>query len=62
MNQPGNRVSAFDCDILRSAFIKSVIEKKIPEDEWRAEASLLISNFTDSDDIDPELLEWIVRK
>ena len=62
MDQPGNRVSAFDCDILRGAFTKSVIEKHIPEDKWRAEAALLISAFTDSDDIDPELLEWIVRK
>jgi hypothetical protein len=62
MDQPGNQVSAFDRDILRGAFMKSVIEKNIPEDQWRAEATLLISNFTDSDDIDPELLEWIVRK
>ena len=62
MDQPGYAVSAFDCDILRSAFIKSVIEGNIPEDKWRAEARLLISNFTDSDDIDPKLLEWIVRK
>jgi hypothetical protein len=55
-------VSAFDCDILRSAFRKSVIEGNIPEDEWRAIAELLISDFTGSDDIDSDLLEWIVRK
>ncbi|MER8750923.1 hypothetical protein NKH57_16800 [Mesorhizobium sp. M1050] len=55
-------VSAFDCDILRSAFIKCVIEENIPEDQWRALAANLISDFTDSDDIDPKLLEWIVRK
>lgn len=61
MDQPGNAVSAFDCDILRSAFIKSVIDGNIPEDKWRAEARLF-SNFTDSDDIDPKLLEWIVRQ
>lgn len=63
MDQPGNRVSSFDCDILRGAFIKSVIEKSLPEDKWRAEAALLIRDYTDSDvdDIDPKLLEWIVR-
>ncbi|MER9402704.1 hypothetical protein NKI36_01435 [Mesorhizobium caraganae] len=56
-------VSAFDCDILRGAFVKSVIEKSLPEDKWRAEAALLIRDYTDSDvdDIDPKLLEWIVR-
>ncbi|RWC28423.1 hypothetical protein [Mesorhizobium sp.] len=62
MSQPGNPVSAFDCDILRSAFIKCVIEKKIPEDKWRAEAALLIRDYMDTDDIEPGLLEWIVRK
>jgi hypothetical protein len=55
-------VSAFDCDILRSAFRKSVIEGKIPEDKWRAIAALLIRDFTDSDDVDSDLLEWIVGK
>ncbi|MGX8012829.1 hypothetical protein ACVDG8_029625 [Mesorhizobium sp. ORM8.1] len=61
MPQPG-ALSAFDCDILRSAFIKMVIEKNIPEHKWRAEAELLIRNYTDCDDIESDLLEWIVRK
>lgn len=56
------QVSVFDCDILRSAFIKTVIEENIPEDKWRSVAALLISDFTGSDDVDPDLLEWIVRK
>lgn len=55
-------ISAFDCEIVRGAFTKSVIEMNIPEDQWRSIASRLIGDFTDSDDIDPELLEWIVRK
>ena len=55
-------VSAFDCDVLRSAFKKSVIEENIPEDRWREHAVLLIRDFTGSDDVDPECLEWIVRK
>ena len=62
MDQPGIQVSAFDCETLRSAFIKSVIEQNIPEDQWREHAALLIADFTGSDDIDPDLLEWIVRK
>jgi hypothetical protein len=39
-----------------------VIEENIPEDKWRSVAALLISDFTGSDDVDPDLLEWIVRK
>ncbi|WP_287204055.1 hypothetical protein [Mesorhizobium sp.] len=31
--QSGAQVSVFDCDILRSAFIKTVIEENIPEDK-----------------------------
>ncbi|TIN23855.1 MAG: hypothetical protein E5Y31_17910 [Mesorhizobium sp.] len=62
MTQPDISVSAFDCDILRSAFIKSVIEDNIPEDKWRALAANLIRDLTDSDDIDSDLLDWIVRK
>ena len=62
MDQPGNQVSSFDCDILRSTFVKTVIEANIPEDRWRTEAALLIRDLTGSSFIDPELLEWIVRK
>ncbi|MER8413252.1 MULTISPECIES: hypothetical protein [unclassified Mesorhizobium] len=62
MSQFDSSVSAFDCDILRSAFIKIVIQKNIPEDKWRAEAELLIREYTDSDDIEPGLAEWIARK
>lgn len=61
-DQPSNQVSAFDCDILRSAFIKSVIEDNVPEDRWRALAVDFIRDLTGSDDVDPDLLEWIVRK
>ena len=59
MTQP--RITASDCDVLRGAFVKSVIEKNIPEDRWRDEAALLIRDYTDSDDVDPYLLEWIIR-
>ena len=62
MDKLGVSVSSFDCDIIRNAFIKSVVELNIPEDQWRAYAALLIADFTGSDDIDSALLEWIVRK
>ncbi len=62
MDKLGVSVSAFDCDILRSAFIKSVTEERIPEDSWRSFAALLIRDLTGADDVDPDLLEWIVRK
>lgn len=55
-------VSALDCDIIRSAFKKSVIEESIPEQRWREHAALLIRTFKGSDDVDPELLDWILRK
>ncbi|WP_281034954.1 hypothetical protein [Mesorhizobium waimense] len=38
MDKLGVSVSAIDCDILRSAFRKSVIEDEIPEDRWRDHA------------------------
>ncbi|TGQ34653.1 hypothetical protein [Mesorhizobium sp. M00.F.Ca.ET.216.01.1.1] len=61
MGKPGISVSALDCDILRSAFINSLIEERIPEDQWREYAALLIREFTGSDDVDSDLLDWIVR-
>jgi hypothetical protein len=62
MDKPGVSVSSFDCDVLRSAFITAVINENIPEDKWRALAASLIGDFTGSEDVDPELLDWIVRK
>ena len=61
MDRSGVSVTAYDCDILRSAFKKSVIES-IPKDRWRAHARLLIRDFTGSDDIDADLLDRIVRR
>ena len=62
MDKLGVSVSSFDCDIIRSAFIRSVTEENIADDRWRDHAALLIADYTGSDDIDPDLLEWIVRK
>src|SRR4051812_43814923 len=62
MDRPSDFISSFDCDVLRSAFIKLVIADRIPDDLWRSVGAQLISDFTGSDDVDPDLLEWIVRK
>ena len=55
-------VSAFDCDVIREAFKKFVLEENIPADQWRNHATALIRAFTGLEEIDSEMLEWIVRK
>ncbi|UVC13514.1 hypothetical protein [Mesorhizobium onobrychidis] len=55
-------ISAFDGDVLRSAFKKSVIEERIPEDRWPAIASHLVRDLTGYEHVAPELLAWIMRK
>ena len=55
-------VSAFDCDVIGEAFRKSVVQENIPADQWRAHAAALIRTFTSLEDIDPDMLAWIVRK
>ncbi|TRC72530.1 hypothetical protein FJV83_27570 [Mesorhizobium sp. WSM4307] len=57
-----SRVTALDCEILRGAFRKSVAENRIAEREWRMHAKLLARELTGLDDIDPDILDWIVRK
>ncbi|MBA1143130.1 hypothetical protein [Mesorhizobium neociceri] len=55
-------VSAFDCDILRSAFIKSVVEGNVPEERWRALAASLVRDLTGQEDVETDLLDWLTRK
>ncbi|TGT91250.1 MULTISPECIES: hypothetical protein [unclassified Mesorhizobium] len=57
-----NSISAFDCDVIREAFRSWVIEDKIPEHEWQERAKGLIHTLTGIEDLDPDMLEWIVRK
>lgn len=56
------KVSAFDREILRSTFHKSVIEDGIPKDRWREYASQMVRDFTGVATVDPALLDRIVRK
>jgi len=62
MDKRAVSVSSFECEVLRSAFKKSVIEEKIPKQRWREHALLLFRTYKGSEDVDPELLDWIVRK
>jgi hypothetical protein len=55
-------LSAFDCDMLRTAFHKAVIEEEIPEHEWREFARLMINDLTGNSEVDPDLLDWIICK
>ena len=58
----GDRITAFECDVLRSAFRKSVIEEKIPEDRWHGHALNLVRELTNQSHIGSDVLDWIVRK
>ena len=55
-------ISAFDCDVLRRAFKKSVIEGGIPEDRWQSHAIILVRELTGYEHVDSALLAWILRK
>jgi hypothetical protein len=61
-DHPDLRISAFECEILRTAFKKSVMEESIPEYRWQSHAKLMVCELTDHEDIDPDVLDWIVRK
>ena len=56
------RISAFDCDILCRAFRTSVAENGVAESGWRAHATLLASELTHLDDIDPAVIDRIIGK
>lgn len=56
------RVSALESDILRSAFQKAIIEENIPKARWEEFASRMIRELTGVAMVDPDLLDWIVRK
>jgi hypothetical protein len=45
----GDHVSAFDFDIVREAFRKSVRELNLAEEHWAAHAKSLFQDFTGSE-------------
>ncbi|WP_143748236.1 hypothetical protein [Mesorhizobium carmichaelinearum] len=57
-----NRMTSLDCDIIRSAFRKSIVERRISEGERRRYARLLALELTELDQIDPDIIDWIVAR
>ena len=57
-----NRMTAFDCDIVRGAFRKSVVENRIAERDRRRHATQLAIELTELDEINPEILDWITAR
>lgn len=55
-------VSAFDADILRSAFRNLVRETSVPECEWRHMAESLVREYVGCERVDVGLLDWITHK
>lgn len=55
-------VSAFECDVIRQAFLRWVAEDNVPEEEWRPRAAKLVHIMTGNETVDPNMLDWIVRK
>ncbi|QND60608.1 hypothetical protein [Mesorhizobium huakuii] len=56
------RMTSLDCDIIRSAFRKSIVERRISEGERRQYARLLALELTELDEIDPDIIDWIVAR
>ncbi|MDG4895534.1 hypothetical protein P9272_18350 [Mesorhizobium sp. WSM4976] len=57
-----SHLTAMDVEIIRSAFRNEVHDKKLPESEWRQLAADLIETYTGNKVVDPQMLEWIMRK
>ena len=55
-------VSAFDADILRSAFQELVRETGVPECQWRELAKTLVHEFTGCERVEDCLVDWITSK
>ncbi|ESW62815.1 hypothetical protein X773_34085 [Mesorhizobium sp. LSJC285A00] len=55
-------VSAFQADVLRSAFRALVGETGTPECQWRDLAKALVRDFTGCELIETGLVDWIVSK
>lgn len=53
-------LSAIDAEIIKSAFQKE--SRGLPKSQWREYAEQLVRSYTGSEFVDPEMLEWIMRK
>lgn len=62
INSDSNPISAFDCDVIREAFRKSIVEENVPEDRQRDHAAAFVRAWTGTEVTDQSILDWIVRK
>ena len=53
------RMMAFDCEAVRNAFRKSVVERGISGRNRHRYARLLALELTQLDEIDPHILNWL---
>ena len=61
--QPSNdNGTYFEFDVMRAAFQRWVDEDKAPEDQWRPRATKLVRIMTGDDYVNPNMVEWIIRK
>ena len=54
--------SYFELDVMRGAFHRWVDEDSVPEDQWRPRATKLVRIVTGDEYVDPNIVEWIIRK
>lgn len=57
-----SHLTALDADIIRSAFLKEIHESKAPESQWRKMAMQLVQSYTGQREVDPDMLDWIIRR
>ncbi|RAZ90400.1 hypothetical protein DPM33_12800 [Mesorhizobium hawassense] len=60
--QSKDQIPAFELDVMRTAFRRWVVEDNVPEDQWRPRARKLVRIMTGDDYVDPNKVEWIIRK
>ncbi|RVD45293.1 hypothetical protein EN858_05810 [Mesorhizobium sp. M4B.F.Ca.ET.215.01.1.1] len=56
-----SHLTAFDADIIRTTFLKEVHESKLPKSEWQNLARRLVEAYTGQQEVDPQLVDWIVQ-
>ena len=55
-----SHLTALDAEIIKTAFHKEA--RGLPESQWREFAVQLIQTYTGRKEVDPAMLEWIIRK
>ncbi|RWD23049.1 hypothetical protein [Mesorhizobium sp.] len=55
-------ISAFECDVIRQAFLRWVAEDNPPEEHRRPAVKHIVRIMSGNETVDPDMLDWIVRK